>query len=490
MKKRIIGAILMVASLVGLASCSLGFVVPTTTTMDLFHVHSYKETVIEPTCEEEGYTLFKCDCGEEYTGKKTEALGHLIEIDPAVSKTCTTDGLTEGSHCKRCGKVLKAREVVKASHEWDYNTTEEPTCTSPGVASGMICKVCGETTTGAEVVPALGHDYQETIEKTSYGHSHVKHECSRCHDIYVDTLVVDYKKNHDYQELSTNSVYESHRSVYLSMYESFYNSCMDFYNSETDYDASSGKDYVMTIGSSHYVVVASYEYNKDAITNNEAYAIMNSFITNNPQFYFLDSHMFISSNAFKTKAMLTLSDDYFTKDARDKCMENIRKMEQEVYDIYMLIPSMSDLEKAKLIHDYIIGKIDYQYDSLNRPSGEDWAHNIMGVADNDDSTGGVCECYAKTYLYLSHLLGVNSIMVVGIGDGGGHGWNYTQIDGKWYGVDVTWDDQNPAIYKYFLANKATMDEAHTPGSIDPTVDLSTEHFQTVLPELSTTKGYE
>ena len=35
MKKRIIGAILMVASLVGLASCSLGFVVPTTTTMDL-----------------------------------------------------------------------------------------------------------------------------------------------------------------------------------------------------------------------------------------------------------------------------------------------------------------------------------------------------------------------------------------------------------------------------------------------------------------------
>ena len=85
---------------------------------------------------------------------------------------------------------------------------------------------------------------------------------------------------------------------------------------------------------------------------------------------------------------------------------------------------------------------------------------------------------------------VNSIMVVGTGDGGGHGWNYTQIDGKWYGVDVTWDDQNPAIYKYFLANKATMDEAHTPGSIDPTVDLSTEHFQTVLPELSTTKGYE
>ena len=110
MKKRILGAFLLLTSVIGLSSCSLDFVVPTTTTMDLFHVHSYKETVIEPTCEEEGYTLFKCDCSEEYRGKRTEALGHLIEIDAAVPKTCTTDGLTEGSHCKRCGKVLKEQE--------------------------------------------------------------------------------------------------------------------------------------------------------------------------------------------------------------------------------------------------------------------------------------------------------------------------------------------------------------------------------------------
>ena len=35
-----------------------------------------------------------------------------------------------------------------------------------------------------------------------------------------------------------------------------------------------------------------------------------------------------------------------------------------------------------------------------------------------------------------------------------------------------------------------MDESHTPGVSSPNVDLDNNHFQTVLPELSTTKGYE
>ncbi len=94
MKKRILGAFLLLSSVIGLSSCSLGFVVPTTTTMDLFHVHSYKETVIEPTCEEEGYTLFKCDCSEEYRGKRTEALGHLIEIDDVPVQSFTGSPIT------------------------------------------------------------------------------------------------------------------------------------------------------------------------------------------------------------------------------------------------------------------------------------------------------------------------------------------------------------------------------------------------------------
>ena len=126
----------------------------------------------------------------------------------------------------------------------------------------------------------------------------------------------------------------------------------------------------------------------------------------------------------------------------------------------------------------------------DRPSQKTWAQNIMGVADMDDTTGGVCECYARTYLYLSHFLGIESIIVMGIGNGGGHAWNYTKIDGKWYGVDVTWDDQYSIIYDYFLASASEMNEKHTPGFSDIThTPALNESFQIALPTLSET-SYE
>ena len=38
------------------------------------HTHTYTETVVEPTVKKSGYTIYKCDCGYEYTGNTTEKL--------------------------------------------------------------------------------------------------------------------------------------------------------------------------------------------------------------------------------------------------------------------------------------------------------------------------------------------------------------------------------------------------------------------------------
>ena len=40
------------------------------------HVHEYAETVIEPTCTEQGYTVYTCDCGYSYTDNYVDAIGH------------------------------------------------------------------------------------------------------------------------------------------------------------------------------------------------------------------------------------------------------------------------------------------------------------------------------------------------------------------------------------------------------------------------------
>ena len=59
------------------------------------HVHSYAETVIDPTCIEQGYTHYVCECGEaEYKDDFTDALGHSFTDyveNPDGSKTAKCD---------------------------------------------------------------------------------------------------------------------------------------------------------------------------------------------------------------------------------------------------------------------------------------------------------------------------------------------------------------------------------------------------------------
>lgn len=45
------------------------------------HTHSYKAKVVEPTCEEKGYTVHTCSCGDSYTDSETDALGHDMRED-------------------------------------------------------------------------------------------------------------------------------------------------------------------------------------------------------------------------------------------------------------------------------------------------------------------------------------------------------------------------------------------------------------------------
>ena len=77
------------------------------------------------TCVKDGTTEFwSCEgCGKCYTDKngtqriklaetKIPATGHTSVKDPAKAATTTKTGLTEGSHCSVCGKVLVKQKTV------------------------------------------------------------------------------------------------------------------------------------------------------------------------------------------------------------------------------------------------------------------------------------------------------------------------------------------------------------------------------------------
>ncbi len=107
-------------------------------------------------------------------------------------------------------------------------------------------------------------------------------------------------------------------------------------------------------------------------------------------------------------------------------------------------------EKLKLVHDYICNNTSYG-DGVNVVARE---HSPYGVYSGTHKV--VCEGYAKLFKVLVDRLNIAPVVIV-TGDGvtstgaGAHMWNKVQINGLWYNVDATWDDQSVIYYKYFLA---------------------------------------
>lgn len=103
--------------------------------------------------------------------------------------------------------------------------------------------------------------------------------------------------------------------------------------------------------------------------------------------------------------------------------------------------------KIKSIHDGICKMTVY---TMNVPM----AHQPTGVFLKGQA---VCEGYAEAFKLLCDRENIPCIIVVGTGNGGAHEWNYVQMeDGKWYGMDVTWDDQGTIYYDYFLTGSESI----------------------------------
>lgn len=130
--------------------------------------HQYGDYAIMqyPTCTSSGYKVRECIiCGETDT-EVIEALGHKEVIDAEIPATCTEEGETEGSHCERCGKVLRRQESIPTTnHKWsDWKVIKESTCTDKG-SKTRVCSACGVTENID--IEATGHAWEDkyTIDK-------------------------------------------------------------------------------------------------------------------------------------------------------------------------------------------------------------------------------------------------------------------------------------------------------------------------------------
>ena len=132
----------------------------------------------------------------------------------------------------------------------------------------------------------------------------------------------------------------------------------------------------------------------------------------------------------------------------------------------IVTPGMSEYETVKAIHDYIVNNTQYDYDRLLNGTVPEVSHSPLGVLQYGVA---VCQGYAYAFELLCDLSGIECDFVGGVAGGGGHAWNQVKVDGKWYNIDVTWDDPiyyfngvlTPYLsYDYFLVSDAVLYQDH------------------------------
>ncbi len=152
-----------------------------------YHVHDYNVSTTVPTCTEQGYTTYTCECGDSYIDDYVDALGHDMIIDEAIAPDCVNTGLTEGSHCSRCDDATTEQEIVSAT---GHSHTSEITTPATHTATGVMTYTCACGDTYTETIDKLAeHNHKAVVTPpTCIEQGYTTYTCE-CGDSYVDDYV-------------------------------------------------------------------------------------------------------------------------------------------------------------------------------------------------------------------------------------------------------------------------------------------------------------
>lgn len=94
--------------------------------------------------------------------------------------------------------------------------------------------------------------------------------------------------------------------------------------------------------------------------------------------------------------------------------------------LFQITDDMSDVEKILTVHDYMVMHYEYDDTLLN--------HNITIMTEKT----GVCQAYSVAFKYVMKKIGIECTYVSS--SALNHMWNLVMANGKWYHIDLTWDD--------------------------------------------------
>ena len=131
----------------------------------------------------------------------------------------------------------------------------------------------------------------------------------------------------------------------------------------------------------------------------------------------------------------------------------------------------SSYDKVLYLHDYIIDNTTYDDDAVTViDSGNNGV--VLGATKAYGclvEKKAICSGYSAAFQLLCGKLGINCCLVSGTkkSESGPHQWNFLELDGEFYYIDLTWDDpvrrdgRSVKEYDYFLITSDELSLTHT-----------------------------
>lgn len=187
--------------------------------------------------------------------------------------------------------------------------------------------------------------------------------------------------------------------------------------------------------------------NGKSVLDKSFQAALDAFFYDHPELFYIDltkitlytKYTTIGSKTTYTVSLAPqnnrnyLSDSFSSESQVDNAINQIEQIRNSIVSRV----NGNNYNKALIVHDTLVDMLEYDQNDSNSNT-----HNIYGAFVNRNV---VCEGYAKSFKYIMDSLNIPCILVGGIATNNSsntesHMWNYIQLDGNWYGVDVTWDD--------------------------------------------------
>ncbi len=262
-----------------------------------------------------------------------------------------------------------------------------------------------------------------------------------------EDLLYDSSELARYSSLRSSAIYSSEWDKYRTWY--FYNQMTD--NEQEFYDAldavsakllRSTKTLEARPASNGGAFYATEFVTHSSLSKEKMKEILSIFRFSNPQYYFLESAWLSGTNGVFDYFALIVYPAFADGNKRLMATAAV-KAQADVWEAQAASLG-SEAEKAKLLHDFIIDKVEYNYAILDNDFDEEseYTQSAYSVFCTDKT---VCAGYSQAYAMMCNAVGVDTVAVTSLT----HEWNKVRINDSWYNVDLTWDDGVPDRYRFF-----------------------------------------